>query len=496
MSCNTSDKGITVHNSPPKAQILSHNDLDEELINEVISFSGIISDNNHDYSKLEAKWTSNYGELCPFLPIDEDGISYCDAVIPTGDGDGDGYFITLLGKDPTSATGEDTIDIVLVNSDGPPSEPVVSINPNPAYTESNLTISPSGSVDPEGSTVTYQVEWTKDGETTEETSMSISSDLTNKGEEWRVTVTPSDGTVNGFPAEDSIIISNTPPTVSSIEISPTTDIGQGTTLICSITVEDPDEEPSINYEWKDQNNTVLGTEDSLILQSPQIGDEITCTAVAIDSDNESASDSISVIVDQAEDCAGISGGLSTVDECGICDADPTNDCSQLIVLYSASSNGNMGGRTGADAICDTEKSNHSNLINYTAHALLCIDGPSEAPNFPSTLGIPSNVDVVSLDGSQLAVNWAALMLGMNETLEDANVMSDWQFFTGCQGSLSNCVHQCSGSNGPFSSMDPGTYACVGKNDDLSSQWLAWGNILSCEVERSFLCLAYGDAADF
>jgi len=163
-----------------------------------------------------------------------------------------------------------------------------------------------------------------------------------------------------------------------------------------------------------------------------------------------------------------------------------------IVVYSTTSAGNMGGRSGADAICDLAKANHPALAGYSSRALVCANDPTDVQNFPTLLGVPAAAPIVSLNGTLLAADWAAFMVGLQVTLRDGGVLAtatgtSSQFFTGCKAlSGMGCIYNCQ----DFTSTSPLDSACVGRTNRTDDRWIATGNILSCDVARHVLCIAY------
>ena len=90
-----SDKGVTVFNSPPDANITSHSDGVELLEGYLVTFKGTGTDANHDISELEAKWEIGGETICDYAPLDENGESACEHVITLSDAQ-----ITLTVSDP------------------------------------------------------------------------------------------------------------------------------------------------------------------------------------------------------------------------------------------------------------------------------------------------------------------------------------------------------------------------------------------------------------
>ena len=82
-SCE-SDKGVVVYNTPPEANIISHENASEVFEGYPVEFKVALSDVNHNIDQLTARWKVNGEEVCPFLPPDQNGESVCVATI--GDG--------------------------------------------------------------------------------------------------------------------------------------------------------------------------------------------------------------------------------------------------------------------------------------------------------------------------------------------------------------------------------------------------------------------------
>ena len=65
-----SDKGVVVYNTPPTANIISHDNGSEVFEGYPVEFRAVLSDVNHDIDELTARWKINGEEVCPFLPPD------------------------------------------------------------------------------------------------------------------------------------------------------------------------------------------------------------------------------------------------------------------------------------------------------------------------------------------------------------------------------------------------------------------------------------------
>lgn len=108
-----------------------------------------------------------------------------------------------------------------------PGAPTVSIGPNAARTDDDLVaVIDVESGDEDGDSVTYGYAWSQDGvPRTDLVAATVPASETAKGEEWKVSVTPNDGEVDGDPATAEITILNSAPvvTVAFSPDAPTTD---------------------------------------------------------------------------------------------------------------------------------------------------------------------------------------------------------------------------------------------------------------------------------
>lgn len=122
--------------------------------------------------------------------------------------------------------------------------------PNGSSTMTVVLVSPA--VDPQADVVNYGYEWTVDGAARPEISgATVSKDLTEDGQTWSVTVTPSDGVHHGTPATDTVTLGNLPPVAPTIHIEPVAPV-PGDTL--TLTYDEPASDPngddlSTSIQW-------------------------------------------------------------------------------------------------------------------------------------------------------------------------------------------------------------------------------------------------------
>ena len=83
-----------------------------------------------------------------------------------------------------------------------------------------------------------------------------------------VTVTDGDGATDSNVA--TVIVQNTPPVVSNVQVSPSNPLNDET-LTCSATVVDPEGDPvTTTYQWQTGTGTVLGTGTTIDLSQTSV----------------------------------------------------------------------------------------------------------------------------------------------------------------------------------------------------------------------------------
>ena len=106
----------------------------------------------------------------------------------------------------------------IIISNSVPTQPTVSISPNPAYTDDNLICDASGSTDTDGDEIAYLYQWYKDDILQEDQTLSIvDSSFTGIGEVWKCRVAASDNDDESDTSEDFVVISETSDTVDGFE---------------------------------------------------------------------------------------------------------------------------------------------------------------------------------------------------------------------------------------------------------------------------------------
>jgi hypothetical protein len=175
-----------------------------------------------------------------------------------------------------------------------------------------------------------------------------------------------------------------------------------------------------------------------------------------------------------------------------------------IVLYALPSptDGNLGGRAGADALCQAAATRPAGYVS--ARAFISVSAADEIRDMPTLYGVPTNLPVVSLGTSPkttLANNWADLLDGsIAASLQAAGVTLQGYVWTGSDryggtisDSFGNCNHWTTANDVSEAPPAPIRYAgTIGSTSQVNSGWLSvglFGNF-ACENLNALTCLAF------
>ncbi|MEC7987613.1 MAG: hypothetical protein VX278_20770 [Myxococcota bacterium] len=269
---------------------------------------------------LPASYEDLVAQVNPSTDVDGDSISYSYAWYRNGSITAQ-TGITLAASE-TAPLEEWTLRVTPSDgySDGDYGEASVTIlNADPII--SDLTVTPvvpapsdtiicSAVVDePDGETPTLSfafanattgVSYSPTTQSANQATLDLSSTGIASEDSITCTLTVSDGYGASVTESVSVLVTQEVPTFSTAaSISPSSGVYTGTVLNCSATIEDIDDgllTPS--YTWSVGAST-LGGGNSYVVASADtnVGDTITCTASATDSDGNSVSDSATVLVE-------------------------------------------------------------------------------------------------------------------------------------------------------------------------------------------------------
>jgi hypothetical protein len=158
-----------------------------------------------------------------------------------------------------------------------------------------------------------------------------------------------------------------------------------------------------------------------------------------------------------------------------------------VVLYRESSttrNGNLGGRSGADALCRASINRPAGLVQV--HAFLSISSSDQIADFPTLYGVPSGQAIESLGGAVLARNFTSMLGSLSLSVLATGVLPTVSaFWSGTTTGGLVSTNTCSG----FTSASSSRLGQVGISTLTDNGWLG-SSQNNCLLPISFLCIAY------
>lgn len=274
LSC--SDSIVLRVGTPPTINIVSPMSNQTFLEGEAITFELEVSDLEDQPDDVGLNWTLD-GQPYTTFSADSTGTAQFSE---TGLGFGN-HILSVTATDTDGMTDSAQVSFTV---NGMPTTPTIEIIPSNPSTTNDLSLSiTQPSIDPEGLPISYTYLWSKNGvPQTGETNSTLSSSLTSKNDSWSISVTPSDGTINGISASWSVTIGNTDPVIDNLVISSTGNIYNDSVLTCTAVVTDPDETVTPTYSWNLGGQSVTGNSVNLGNYAISAGDTVTCTATAND----------------------------------------------------------------------------------------------------------------------------------------------------------------------------------------------------------------------
>ncbi len=278
--------------NPPVVVIIDPDDGDTFREGDNVDFLALAYDVEDDSDSLTIVWSSDVdGVLSTDGPDSTGSVGFSTEGLSPGT-----HIITVTVTDSDGNTTSDTITIT-VSDNAPPTDPEVQIVPDPAHTNDDLlAVITTPATDPDGDAITYLYTWYVDGVLhSTGTSDAVLATDTSKGQLWRVDVVATDGVWESATASDDIVISNTPPSIETVDIapdSPSTDDA----LTCGYTgFYDLDDDPdNSRYAWT-VNGVAVGT-GSTLSGGFGAGDTVTCTVTPNDLEEDGAPVSDTVVI--------------------------------------------------------------------------------------------------------------------------------------------------------------------------------------------------------
>ena len=219
-------------------------------------------------------------------------------------------------------TATNTTPIIVNPPNNLPVMTSVTITPDPAYTNNDLTATPAAT-DADGDPITYSYQWIKNGgDIAGETSETLLSANFIKNDIMEVTVTPNDGIDDGLPmTSPALTISNSAPTQPTVSIDPSSPV-ETDDLACNISIAstDADAGDTINYtyEWF-KDGGLQGGETTNTINSglTSIGENWKCKVTPDDGTDNGPSDEASVIISDSSVVQAYSCNSTSLDPCGL-----------------------------------------------------------------------------------------------------------------------------------------------------------------------------------
>ena len=267
----------------------------EPLANEVfnentrVDFQAEVSDAQDQPQDLLVNWSSSIDGVFSTQSATSNGVAVAYTYLLTPGT----HTITVTATD---TDGYSSTDQVTLQLNALPLAPEVSLIPTPITSSDNISVSIDvPSIDPEGDPITYNYQWTKNTQLTTHTGSSIPFADTVRGETWEVYVTPNDGYGDGAYDTASVIIANSPPTISaaSLSLSSVTELNSVT---CSPVGEHDEDGDSITftYEWY-VNGSSVSSNDTINGSLFNRGDPIQCFITPHDTTGAGATVGSSII---------------------------------------------------------------------------------------------------------------------------------------------------------------------------------------------------------
>ena len=208
--------------APPTVTLLSPASGAVVDVGSALLIEAEVSDGEDSPDALALEWASSLDGLLSTQSASSTGQASVTASLSQGV-----HTISVTAVDTDGMQASDTVSI---HVNGLPSQPVVSLSPSPAATTDDLVaVIDVDSIDPEGSPVSYGYRWTKDGQAQSLlVSATVPASATKVGEDWEVTVTPSDGVSSGTPGVAMVTIEGTDTGTPPVDTGDTGDTGSPT----------------------------------------------------------------------------------------------------------------------------------------------------------------------------------------------------------------------------------------------------------------------------
>ncbi|HJN75249.1 MAG TPA: hypothetical protein QGF58_15075 [Myxococcota bacterium] len=336
--------------APPELELSSPSDGLVLGIGQSLDIAGTVQDGDHALDQQVITLTS---DIAGGIPLD---LTLVDDThfVATVDLELGSHTLTFDVMDPRENTDQAVLTVVQLD-DQPPSTPQVIVYPQEPVSGQALFVGLlAESVDPEGSTVTYDYAWSVDGESRQEYSGldEIPQGEVALGEVWTVQVRASDGQLYSDIAEDSVSVDGSGPAIT-VWITPESPSATDE-LSCGWEAFDPDGEEIVEESALWYVSGVEAGDGSAPLPSTAfvVGDVVACEVTATSSQTNTANAQVTITNHPPQiDSANLEPGDVYEDTTVSCEAEASDvDGDEVTIAYAWVVNGDtvLEGETELD----------------------------------------------------------------------------------------------------------------------------------------------------
>lgn len=228
---------LTVDNSPPVLSTPTLSPSPTVSSSDTVTCSTSATDADGDTPSLSYAWSSASASL---------GSGGSVTLSPSTVVTGDVVTCTATATDDEGASTSASASVTVTN--GLPTITSVTISPDPAYAVDTLRCAYSGYVDPDGDADASTLAWTVGGVAAG--SGATHTGAMSRGDTVTCTVTPFDSIDTGTPVSDTVVVSNSPPVLDAVTLTPDPAY-EGDTLSCSpgSFADDDGDSATFSYVW-------------------------------------------------------------------------------------------------------------------------------------------------------------------------------------------------------------------------------------------------------
>ncbi|MGC6507368.1 MAG: hypothetical protein ACON4U_03085 [Myxococcota bacterium] len=188
---------------------------------------------------------------------------------------------------------------IAIMSESPTVSLPAAISPDPAYT-TNTVVCAASFIDPEDGPLPASYIWSINGQNIGTgATLTITSNNSDVGDSLFCLATATDSDGQSIDSTANIVISNTAPVLSIVNMTPNTNVTVLSTLSCSASESDIDDDVVLlSYNWYN-GGQLIGSGQSITLSNSiaQNGDQIDCIVTATDAHGDSDTAQASVTID-------------------------------------------------------------------------------------------------------------------------------------------------------------------------------------------------------